>query len=318
MAPPWHFFLNPAAGRGRALRAWTALLPLLRRDGLDFVLHTSTPEGGLTRLVREADVPADQPMVIIGGDGSMHEALNGLLQLARPADQLPVLRLLPAGSGNDWARWWQIPAQPLAWWQQAPHWPIHPHNAGSLTCQLNGQERHRYFLNVAGLAYDAWLVGQIEARPEIKGHPLLYISRVLRWMTRYQPQAASVHLQETTRQGRFYTINAGICPYSGGGMRLVPHARPDHDTLAITLAADLPLSRIFRNIHRFYTGTIGSVKGVTLHHSTFMDVHSDDALPLQVEADGEWLGYGPCRISLLPAAFRVAAPGQSRPAAARK
>lgn len=270
--------------------------------------------GDLTRLALAATRESWDCLVVVGGDGSVHEVVNGLLQSGLPADDLPALSQIPAGSGNDWARTWQIPRRVDRWFRNVADWTVHRHDGGHITCIRDGANHSSYFMNVAGLAYDAWLVKKIEEHPASKGHALIYLWSILRWLLTYRPQQADMHADGRTWTGRFYTINAGICRYNGGGMRVVPHADPTRGQLALTVAGDLPLWRILLNIWRFYNGSIGRVQDVETTFSTEVQVDSQDAQPLYIEADGEWLGECPCRITILPNAFRVWAPaGQTKP-----
>jgi diacylglycerol kinase (ATP) len=304
------FLLNPVAGRGRAARSWRKLESLMIRDGFPYELVLSGQKGGIARAMEQACREGRERVVIIGGDGSMHEAVNGLMAAGLAAGDLPLLSLLPAGSGNDWATWWGLPSNPQRWWQEAQAWPAWYHNAGRIHYQREGKACQAWFLNVAGMAYDAWVVRRIEEHPGSKGNAFIYILSVLRWLSRYRPQSATVKAGDRIWQGRFYTINAGICPFSGGGMRLVPHARPDHDGLALTIAGDLPLPRILLNLWRFYHPSIGRVRDVDTLFAPTLEVCPDDRERIEVEADGEWLGHCPCQVALIPAAFRVAAPGR--------
>jgi diacylglycerol kinase (ATP) len=302
--------LNPAAGRGQAMRQWQRLEALMQRDGQAFTLSVSKRAGDLPLLVREAALERCDVVLIVGGDGSMHHALNGWLQSATPVEKRPPLTLLPAGSGNDWSTYWGIPRRVADWWAAFPFWQVQDHHAGLITWAQG--TRQRYFLNVAGMAYDGWLVHAIESAPGVKGSRWIYPLSVLKGLWRYRPQRAEVLVGEERFEGRFYTVNAGICPYSGGGMRLVPHARHDLDGLAVTVAGNLPMLRVLANLWRFYHGSIGQVRGVAIRTSRELSVNPLDTAPWHIEADGEYLGAGPCTLRLAERAFRVWAPPGKR------
>ncbi len=305
------FLINPSAGRGQAVQTWKMVMDQLPQTGWDWSEYHSGCAGDLIPRAMAAAGESWDRIVILGGDGTVHEVVNGLLQSSQPASTLPALALIPCGSGNDWARTWKFPRHPARWFQEANQWTVQCHAAGTLSCQRDSQTSHSYFMNVAGLAYDAWLVKQIEDNPSSKGHALIYLWSILRNLLTYRPQQGEVTCGDRFWSGRFYTLNAGICPYSGGGMRVVPHADPAHHKLALTIAGDLPLSRILWNIWRFYTGSIGRVKEVDTLQATQLHVESRDPDPLYVEADGEWKGQCPCSIGIIPEAFRVWAPKRS-------
>jgi diacylglycerol kinase (ATP) len=309
---PWLFIINPAAGKGQAKGSWLRLKPLVEASGITYTYQESSVMGEITLLVKAGCAQLWHRIVIIGGDGSMHEAINGLMASGLPIGQLPAITLLPAGSGNDWAKYWCLPHDPVKWWKKVGKWPVYHHAVGKVAYTNGGERAERYFMNVAGLAYDAWLVKQIEQKPSAKGHAFVYMGSVLRWLFQYKPQSGTVTAGGQTRVGRFYTINAGICPYSGGGMRVVPHADPQNKAMAITIAGDLPLPRILASLWRFYNGSIGQVRGVVTLFGEKLEVLSSDPMPFYVEADGEWLGECPCQITVIPAAFVVCAPGPGK------
>ncbi len=302
------FLINPAAGNGQAERTWKKVQICLPHTGWDWSVHHSLRAGDLIRRAEAAATEQWDRIVVLGGDGTVHEVVNGLLNRNLPASSLPGLALIPCGSGNDWARTWRYPRNVDHWFREIDAWTLHDHSAGTISFIREGQATKSFFINVAGLAYDAWLVKQIEEDPASKGHALIYILSILRNLLTYRPQQAEVKTSDRSWSGRFYTINAGICPYSGGGMRVVPHADPASQQLALTIAGALPLSRILLNIWRFYSGSIGKVKDVETISGPHLEVHSIDKLPLYVEADGEWKGECPCQIGIKPAAFRVWAP----------
>ncbi|MCF8238288.1 MAG: diacylglycerol kinase family lipid kinase [Saprospiraceae bacterium] len=306
------FLINPTAGQGQGSKTWETVHPFLPKTGWHWSSRISGQKGDLIRMAATALTEDWDRLVVLGGDGSMHEVVNGLLGSGVGRESMPGLALIPCGSGNDWSRTWGYPRKVGNWFEQVHNWSLQEHNAGVMTYHRDGHEERAYFLNVAGLAYDAWLVKQIEAHPESKGHPLIYIWSILRYLLSYRPQQAIVRSGEVSWEGRFYTINAGICSYSGGGMRVVPHADPSSGQLALTVAGNLPLWRILVNIWRFYNGSIGKVKDVHTLSGQELVIESRDDQPLFVEADGEWKGECPCHIQILPQAFAVWAPVRSR------
>lgn len=306
----WLFVLNPGAGRGRAGKAWEVLQPLLDAEGFAFDLVVSLQRGDVAQALARAAGEGRSRVVLIGGDGTMHEAVNGLMATGLPAESLPVLSLLPAGSGNDWAKWWRLPHDPRRWWAGARDWNEWSHPAGRIELTREDRPHRAWFLNVAGMAYDGWVVRRIEEAPQRKRNAFIYLYSVLRWLGRYRPKAGELQANGQCWAGRFWTVNAGICPYSGGGMRLVPHARPDGQMLALTVAGKIPLWRILINLWRFYHGSIGRVPGVETLFADALRMAPAAGESIDVEADGEWLGQAPVEIRILPDAFRVAAPGR--------
>jgi diacylglycerol kinase family enzyme len=108
-----------------------------------------------------------------------------------------------------------------------------------------------------------------------------------------------------TEEDHFYTINAGICRYSGGGMQLVPHARPDDGLLALTLARRISKLEVLLVTPLFYAGKIGWHPAVSMCQAKEILVEGLNGDSVLVEADGEFLGEGPERLGLREKALRV-------------
>lgn len=273
-----HFVVNPAAASGRARRWWQLALPPLRKrfPGLSYAVADDADHLG--ELAVEA-VREDHTLLVgVGGDGTHHDIVNALVRagLTRHLTYAP----LPLGSGNDWCRTLGIPRHLLRWMDALDRGKAIDHRIGQLTYGDNS----RYFLNVAGLAYDAEVVRRSASMG--RNHRLLYPLLTAAYVAGYDPPRLIVEYDGYRIEGRFHTINFGIGRYNGGGMRLVPQASPTADTLALTYARDLPLRRIIANSWRFYTDTIGSVPGVTTTHADRVVITGATGL----EADGEFLG----------------------------
>lgn len=290
--PPPIFLVNPAAASGRTLNWWANAWPVLQREFPEASCVVLEPE--MTDQL--AALPPGELFVIgVGGDGTHHTLINAFRERGL-LDRLTYAPL-PFGSGNDWCRTLCIPRHILRWVLTIRRGRTIDHRIGEVT--YGTPERKRCFINVAGLAYDAEVVRRAEALSLKRG--FLYPLLTARYLAGYTaPQLELTHDHHRV-SGRFHTINLGIGRYNGGGMRLVPQADPTADTLALTYAVDLPLSRILANSWRFYTDTIGRVNGVTATHATHVYVSG----PTGVEADGEYLGRGPVEVRLLEQTVRV-------------
>jgi diacylglycerol kinase family enzyme len=107
-------------------------------------------------------------------------------------------------------------------------------------------------------------------------------------------------------EDEFYTINVGLCRYSGGGMQLVPHAIPDDGLLALTFARKLPKLEVLLQSGRFYKGTLLEHPRIEGYQTDHVRVEAADDEPCLVEADGEFLGQTPVEFSIIPAALKLA------------
>lgn len=300
----WNVFINPAAGNGKGLRKWDALKSELDRRNIDYEMTISTHRGHVSELARGALEYGYSKFISIGGDGTHHELINGLMR-DQTRTITPTVAVINAGTGNDWSKTHRLPTDIPTCAQLIAEAHTLDHPAGLITYKINNQSHQRYFMNVAGMALDGRVV---EKFPEALRHiPFLpgYLIAGLKQLAVYPAPEILIATDDDTYHGKFLTVHAGICKYSGGGMQFVPHANPVSGDLAIACVQKISILRLLGNIHRLYLGTLLSHPKVISTRSLHLQVSSPDGTLIPIEADGEFLGYSPVTIQIIPRAFRL-------------
>lgn len=301
----WFIILNPAAGNGAAGKAWKKIETELQNQQINYTVKFTERSGHATQLADDALLKGYRKIMGIGGDGTNHEICNGILR-QQWADSREILyALLPVGTGNDWAREWQIPHDPRSRLENLKAERRAWQDVGKVVFHKNGQPEERFFVNVAGMAYDAFIARRLAERPV--GSKLQYLAMVAACLFEFKLAPAVVEFDNGGRiEDHFYTINIGVCRFSGGGMRLVPQALPDDGLLALTVARRLPKWEVLLQTPRFYNGTLlkhRKVEGFSVKKIRVS--HPAEARPTLVEADGEFLGETPCEFSILEKALQI-------------
>lgn len=305
----WYAIANPISGRGIVRREWAALQQRIGRQLPVGAFALTEYRGHAIELARQAVEKGYRHILAIGGDGTNHEVANGILRQQAVASQEVTHALLPIGTGNDWIRTHGIPRDIDKALAIIRAGNTRLQDVGLARYHRDGQLQERYFVNVAGMAYDGYIGRKSEESRFGKGGKLLYLYLVFKCLFEYELQPAIAYVDGRTIEGRFYTINLGICRYSGGGMQLAPHARPDSGQFAVTLAGKLSKLGVLLSTFRFYNGTIGLHPRVdTFHAREVRVVASEGAKPTLLEADGEFLGETPVEFVLLEKALRFIAP----------
>lgn len=303
----WYIIANPAAGNGAVQRKWPLIEQQLQAMGFSYTVQFTTHKGHATQLAENAILRGQRYLLGIGGDGTNFEIINGIMQQNAVPSTDVHYALLPVGTGNDWAFQYQITHDITRRLAQLQHPEIRFQDVGRVDfTQFDGQPATRYFANVAGMAYDGFVAQKMEqnGKPATK---LAYLWAVGRYLMAYTLSKGRIVWDTHHRaEDAFYTINVGICKYSGGGMQLVPHAIPDDGLLALTFARSMSKVEVLAQTFRFYNGTLLQHRQVTGVQATTVEVHPDDpAVPILLEADGEVLGYAPAVFSLLPSALKI-------------
>lgn len=302
----WTVIVNPAANNGRTGRRWQSLEKQLRPVLSNMSVHISQAPGHAALLAEQAIAAGARHLIAVGGDGTNHEVVNGILRQTTVPPRDIVYALLPVGTGNDWIRTYGIPTRIGDWLAMLATGQTVWQDIGRIAYQGHDTRQERYFVNVAGLAYDAFVVRYSEQHRGWLRNRFFYLLLILRCLFQYRLQCARIETDTTSIEDYFYTINVGICRYSGGGMQLVPQARPNDGLLALTYARRVSKLGVILNTWRFYNGSIGKHPQITTGQARYVHVSGKEPVPL--EADGEFLGWTPATFTILEKALRVVVP----------
>jgi diacylglycerol kinase (ATP) len=301
--PFWHIIANPAARGWAVERQWPQIERLLQELGFAYTVHFTERRGHAAQLVENALLKGGRYILGIGGDGSNHEIVHGIFsQQFVPPSEISYA-LLPFGTGNDWARQYQIPNDPRLRLQRLLELKTVQQDIGWVQYQRDGQTLSRYFVNVAGMAYDGFIGKKLIENPaKNKAH---YLLKVAQYLTAYKLTKARITFDGQSVEDYFYTINIGLCRYSGGGMQLVPQAIPDDGLFALTFARQISKLEVLLQTPRFYNGTLLQHSKIEGHQARKIRVEHLDDTPTLLEADGEYLGETPVVFEILERALRV-------------
>ncbi|HMO41458.1 MAG TPA: diacylglycerol kinase family lipid kinase [Saprospiraceae bacterium] len=302
----WYIIINPAAGNGAGRRQWARIEATIRAQLPNSTLTFTESPGHAIALVAEALRQGYRHFIGAGGDGTNNEMINGIFTQAEVPTSEVHYTLLPLGTGNDWVRTHRIPHRLSDWLSMLAAGKVLLHDIGLLTFQAQDERRQRYFINVAGLAYDAFVVAYTNRYRRWAVHKWSYLLMVLRCLFLYRLPRAQVLFDGQCFDHHYYTINIGIGRYSGGGMQLTPHAMPNSGQLALTLARRVSKLGVIFNIWRFYNGTLPQHPKIDIFQTKHIEVLSEQNVGL--EADGELLGETPVTCTILPGALRVIVP----------
>lgn len=301
----YYIIVNPAAGGGSLRKKWPAIEQALQDMGFAYTVQFTQSRGHALRLVEDAVLRGHRHFIGIGGDGTHHEIANGILsQQIVPSSEI-LYAPLPFGTGNDWSRMYRFSQNMQERLTQIATATPFFQDVGLVHYRQNNQDLSRYFINVAGMAYDAFVVKKSEEKSQKIKSRLYYLLLLTRYLFAYEPLKATIRFNNEVIEDHFYTINVGICRYSGGGMQLCPQAVPDDGLLALTIARSVSKATVMLQTPRFYNGTILEHPRISGFQTRHIEVQHADNTPVLLETDGELLGTTPVRFSILPNALRI-------------
>lgn len=283
---------NPAAAGGRTRRVAARVEAALRGAGFETSLHWSAGPRAVGDAVRRARDGGARAVALLGGDGTLHEALPALLEAPLPF--VP----LPCGRGNDFARALGIPRDAVAAARAVAGWAERPIDVG----RAGGAP----FLTVAAVGFDAQVAAAVSASGRRLPGPAAYLAASLSLLARYRAPALRLSGAFGAIEGRFFLVAAGNGTSYGGGMRIAPDARLDDGLLDLCVVEEIPRLTVLRLLPRVFSGAHVGHPAVRVVRAASVQIDASE--PLEVYADGEPAARLPARLDVLPGALRVLAP----------
>ena len=300
---PWHVIINPAAGNSKAGKRWARINRLLKEANIEFDYTMSSARGDVINIAQKVITEGCRNIIGVGGDGTNNEILNGIMQSGVRTTDI-TYGVIPVGTGNDWIRTHKIPKNSRKAIQLIKAGKTMHQDVGLVTYMNDGKQKKRYFMNVAGMSYDAIVTKASDEKGIFASNKILYLYLVFSCLRDFIAPRGRVFFDGKTDEDNYYLINIGICRYSGGGMQLVPHSIPDEGQFALTLARNLSKFEVIRATPLLYNGKAGQHPKVDLYHAQSIRVEATNE-PILLEVDGEFLGNTPAEFTLLKKALKV-------------
>jgi diacylglycerol kinase (ATP) len=287
---------NPRAGRGRVGQEMPELERQLIARRLPYrILETDGP-GQATRLAREALEAGTRFLVAVGGDGTVHEVVNGMIEDDRPVNEDAVLGVVAAGSGCDFVRTFGLPGDTA---RAAGHLAgdrLYRIDVARVEFAVEGGTSVRYVPNIAECGLGGAVVRRAERLPRWLGRTRYFWGF---WLSlgSYRPSELTVRVDRKEFTGRANNVVVANGQFYGGGMRISPRSYPGDGLLDVQISTG-PKSEAFTLLPKIYRGEhvphphIKELRGRT--------IQVVGERPLPVEGDGEVLGTTPATFTVLP------------------
>lgn len=284
--------VNPAAGRGAGRKALPRLFRLAQAAGVTVEISESREH--LAALARQAVAEGIERLIVAGGDGTQHLALQALPGSAT------ALAVLPLGSGNDLAAALGMPRELEAAFAAAL--------TGTITRIDVGRLAGEYFAGVAGLGFDSEVARHAQGVRLLRGKAI-YVYSVLRALGSFRPPLLTLRSDGGDYQGPAMLVAFGNIHRYGGGVAIAPDARPDDGLLDVVIVGAVSKPELLRVFPRAYRGAHVPHPKITIFRARHIEVALDR--PLAVYGDGEAMAeVGPAgaTVELVPRALAVVRP----------
>ena len=267
----YHFIFNPMAGKRKSRKYFARVQKILDERGVSYKVHLTTREKGAYAIAKELTEQGEDEIIVLGGDGTLHEALNGIKD-----PSICRLGLIPCGTGNDFAAKAGIPMQPEK----------------ALALILDGTAKETDYLqigekrcmNVAGLGLDVEVLELCE-KGRMRGK-LKYLLSLTRCLFTYK--GCKVLVESEGREEAHFLLIAAACNGTqfGGGISICPNAEIDDGKINV-IAVDCIGGwwKLLSALIQLMQGKILAYPLTT--HFTCERVHFKTEKPCSVQLDGE-------------------------------
>ena len=305
--------INPRAAKAR--HAWSTIKNGLDSTDIQYDVYETTSAGDATNRTRTALQSGVQSIAVVGGDGTLSEVAEGFFQFNDDLDVLPkpinpsaTLAILPAGTGDDFARGLRRKRSPLQAWIET----LSTHNAQTIDVlygRCNDYEKPFICLNASTMGIGGETAGRVAAQGKFMRNfsgEFRFVFAAVGALAAWRERRVRV-----TVDGRVVVDGpmnlAGVANglYAGGGMMLSPEARIDDGKLDVITASGLTRANVVTELSRIHTGGHVNNPKVTITQGTIVTIETllaQDAMPL--EADGNVRGVTSVRFEVLPGALR--------------
>lgn len=294
--------VNPVAGAKTTYRKWPVINELLQSGGMSFEYQYTEGTGHAIELAREATASGYQFVVAVGGDGTVNEVANGILQ-ARDSSEATI-GIISTGTGGDFIRTAGITRDYIKASSCLHGAERRMIDVGVVDFTKNNQPSRRYFINSAGVGFDAQAIEAASRLPKIFGGTVPYVLGLLKSVISYRNKLLEVCFNDRCEQRKVLTMVMANSCYFGGGMCIAPNADIYDGVFDVVCVGDVGKIDLLKTFPKIYKGTHITHPLVKIERSSHVEIKSADKV--FIEADGEFLGECPASFRIIPAALSLA------------
>jgi YegS/Rv2252/BmrU family lipid kinase len=297
------FLVNPAAANGSTGRRWPEFAHQAAGAGLEGDALLSERRGHLGELAREAAQRGAELLVVVGGDGSINEVVNGLVGLPEP----PPLALIPRGTGGDFVRSFGIPDDVRAAARIALEGDTISIDVGRVGFRAwDGHDVTSHFVNVASSGMSGAIAQRANNTSKALGAKASYLWATFAVFAGWSAVETRLTVDDESRSGPMFDVVVANGRFFGGGMKMCPEADAQDGLLDVVTIGDVTKRDLVMTMPKIYRGTHLPHRRAEALRGRVITVETDEPVPVQL--DGEQPGTTPARFEVLPGALRLKVP----------
>lgn len=299
--------LNPCAGNNLGTGVRNGVLKIFDDADMKYRFVESSYKNHSKTIARYFVESGIKRIIIIGGDGTLNEVVNGIFSCSSSARADVSIGMIPIGTGNDWRRSLSLPEDPYQAAKTILDGRTVSHDVGTISSSEESATKLRYFINVAGIGFDANVAHAVNIDKDSgKRGRFLYIKNLLASLIKSKVIKYHIQIDGKSYDKKIFSMCVGIGKYNGGGMMQLPNAIVDDGLFDITMIENISKLAIVMNIKNLFDGSFVKHHKVNTYRGKKLIIESDEVIVS--ETDGESSGKSPFEFNILPRALKVIVP----------
>lgn len=280
---------NPYSGPKKSIETVIGFKEYLDAQDIPYDFYYTSKQRNAQKTVQHFIKDDHSDLVILGGDGTINEAVNGI------GDKDIPISIIPTGTGNDFCKMLDLGKKLKDKFETAAH--ANPKSVDAGLCN------DRIFMNGVGIGFDGEIVVEMMNNSTMLTGQAAYYYHVVRILSTYKEKEFNYQIDGEPFYKKLILLTIANGTTFGGGFKLTPDAKIDDGFLNVCQIERLSPAKRYLNVLRLQNGTHNALKAVTFYESK--EVKIDESPILNAHIDGEYLGKPPFNISVLPGRFRI-------------
>ncbi len=296
------FLVNPASDNGATGRRWPEIANRAAAAGLTGEALLSERPGQLKELARRAVDEGGELLVVVGGDGTVNEVVNGIARREGPE-----LAVIPRGTGRDFVRTYGIAHRLDDALRTARDGRTREIDVGRARFRSwQGEPAEWYFANIASAGMSGAIAKRANETSKALGGKVSYFWATFAVFAQWRTSELTVAVGAEKRRARMHDVVVANGRYFGGGMMILPDAEPDDGLFDVLLIGSLTKRDLLLTLPKTYRGKHLPHPKAELLRGATVEIEAPEPLP--IELDGEQPGTTPARFEIVPRALRLRVP----------
>ena len=302
----WFVIINPTSGNGASKKKWPLIKAELLLQKFEFTFKFSEYKKHTIQLIQNAINENFTHFICVGGDGTIHETVDAILQSKASNFSKFNIGIIPIGTGNDWVKNYSIPTN----YKKAIEIINNKHTVyqdiGKI--ELFDINKIVYFNNLAGIGFDAYVVHKVTKFKHFG--TLAYLFGALTSLTSFKKPELNIEFNNIVIKKHTLLALIGICKYAGGGMQLTNNSNTTDQLFDISIVYKINFLTLLKKISSLFNGTITQQSFVHCYKTTTIKVTILNKETTFIQADGELLETSNFKVSLLPNTIKFIVPAK--------